>query len=65
MHNHIKIIAEAGCNHNGNFDEAVNLIKVAKDCGADAVKFQIIYYLYPFFLHYPIYHKCHEVKHQF
>jgi len=43
MHNHIKIIAEAGCNHNGNFDEAVNLIKVAKDCGADAVKFQIIF----------------------
>jgi len=43
MHNHIKIIAEAGCNHNGEFDEAVNLIKVAKDCGADAVKFQIIF----------------------
>tara|TARA_B100000989_G_scaffold256321_1_gene205461 strand:- start:20358 stop:21356 length:999 start_codon:yes stop_codon:yes gene_type:complete len=39
----IKIIAEAGCNHNGKFDEAVKLIEVAKDSGADSVKFQIIF----------------------
>ena len=34
------IIAEAGVNHNGDFDTAIELIKVAKDSGADAVKFQ-------------------------
>ena len=43
MSNTIKIIAEAGCNHNGNFDEAVRLINVAKEAGADSVKFQIIF----------------------
>lgn len=34
------IIAEIGINHNGNLDIAKQLIDVAKDCGADAVKFQ-------------------------
>ncbi|MFA6393940.1 MAG: N-acetylneuraminate synthase family protein [Patescibacteria group bacterium] len=34
------IIAEAGINHNGNFDTAKKLIASAKDCGADAIKFQ-------------------------
>lgn len=34
------IIAEAGVNHNGNMDIAKKLIDVAKDAGADAVKFQ-------------------------
>lgn len=34
------IIAEAGVNHNGNFDLAVDLIKAAKAAGADYVKFQ-------------------------
>ena len=43
MSSPIKIIAEAGCNHNGKFDEAVKLIEVAKDSGADSVKFQIIF----------------------
>ncbi len=34
------IIAEAGVNHNGNTKTAKNLIDVAVDSGADAVKFQ-------------------------
>ncbi len=34
------IIAEAGVNHNGNMDLAKKLIGVARDSGADAVKFQ-------------------------
>lgn len=34
------IIAEAGVNHNGSVDIAKELIKAAKDVGADAVKFQ-------------------------
>lgn len=33
-------IAEAGINHNGNIELAKKLIDVAKDSGADAVKFQ-------------------------
>lgn len=35
------IIAEAGSNHNRDFDTAIRLIDVACDAGADAVKFQI------------------------
>lgn len=34
------IIAEAGVNHNGNFDIAKELCYKAKEAGADAVKFQ-------------------------
>lgn len=34
------IIAEAGANHNRSFDQAISLIDVAKESGADAVKFQ-------------------------
>ena len=34
------IIAEAGANHNRNFNQALKLIDVAKSSGADAVKFQ-------------------------
>lgn len=34
------IIAEAGVNHNGDIDLARQLIRIARDCGADAVKFQ-------------------------
>ena len=34
------IIAEAGVNHNGSLDLAYQLIDVAKEAGADAVKFQ-------------------------
>ena len=35
------IIAEIGNNHNGNLDTAKELIKTAKEAGADAVKFQV------------------------
>ena len=34
------IIAEAGINHNGNFNTALKLAKKAKEAGADAIKFQ-------------------------
>ncbi len=34
------IIAEVSCNHNGYIENALDLIKVAKYAGADAVKFQ-------------------------
>jgi N,N'-diacetyllegionaminate synthase len=38
--NNVFIIAEAGVNHNGSLELAIELIKAAKACGADAVKFQ-------------------------
>ncbi|CAK8721718.1 N,N'-diacetyllegionaminic acid synthase [Candidatus Electrothrix gigas] len=34
------IIAEAGINHNGELEKARQMIKTAKACGADAIKFQ-------------------------
>ena len=37
---HVFIIAEAGVNHNGSIEIAKRLIDAAKDCEADAVKFQ-------------------------
>ena len=36
----IFIIAEAGVNHNGRLDLAYKLVDVAKEAGADAIKFQ-------------------------
>ena len=36
----VLIIAEAGVNHNGSLILAKELVDVAKDCGADIVKFQ-------------------------
>ena len=36
----IFIVAEAGNNHEGNFDKAVEMINKASECGADAIKFQ-------------------------
>ncbi len=37
----MEIIAEIGQNHNGDMDLAVKMIKSAKECGADVVKFQL------------------------
>ena len=34
------IIAEAGINHNGDVDKALKMIKVAKNAGVNAIKFQ-------------------------
>jgi len=36
----VLIIAEAGVNHNGSLDLAKQLVNVARECGADIVKFQ-------------------------
>ena len=41
MKKNIKIIAEAGCNHNGKLRLALKLVKAAKLAKADAVKFQM------------------------
>ena len=53
MKNPVHIIAEAGTNHNANPETAKKLVSVAKESGADSVKFQIIYpeglYLSEFF----------------
>lgn len=35
-----RVIAEIGCNHKGDFLIAVELVKKAKECGADVAKFQ-------------------------
>ncbi len=40
MTNKVLIIAEAGVNHNGSLDMAKKLVEVAKESGADIVKFQ-------------------------
>ena len=37
---HCFLIAEIGSNHNGDFETAVRLMKVAREANADAVKFQ-------------------------
>ena len=34
------VVAEMSANHNQNFDDAVKIIKAAKDAGADAIKIQ-------------------------
>ena len=31
------IIAEAGINHNGNLKRALQMVKIAKECGADII----------------------------
>ena len=35
-----KIVAEAGCNHNGNIKMAFKMVDAAKKANADAIKFQ-------------------------
>ncbi len=35
-----RVIAEIGCNHKGDLDIALELIRVASECGVDVVKFQ-------------------------
>lgn len=40
MMQHVTIIAEAGVNHNGNMENAFQLIDAAADAGADYIKFQ-------------------------
>ena len=41
MKNKIIFIAEAGINHNGSIKNAIKLVDIASDAGADYVKFQI------------------------
>lgn len=38
--NHVTVIAEAGVNHNGSLERAIEMIDVAADIGVDVVKFQ-------------------------
>ncbi len=37
------IIAEIGSNHDNKFSQAIEMIDIAVDSGADAVKFQLYY----------------------
>lgn len=41
LNDNILIIGEIGINHEGKFQEAKKILKLASDCGLDAVKFQI------------------------
>ena len=40
----VLIIAEAGVNHNGNLNIAKKMVTVAKNCGADYIKFQSFFH---------------------
>ncbi|WP_314318999.1 N-acetylneuraminate synthase [Fusobacterium pseudoperiodonticum] len=40
MKQKVFIVAEIGCNHNGDPELARKMVEIAKECGVDAVKFQ-------------------------
>ena len=40
LNSRVMVIAEVGSVHDGSFGNALNLVKVAAECGVDAVKFQ-------------------------
>ena len=40
MQKKVFIVAEIGCNHNGDPKLAKKMVEEAKKCGVDAVKFQ-------------------------
>lgn len=40
--NKIEIIAEIGINHEGKLEKALDMVRVAKEVGADTVKFQLV-----------------------
>src|SRR5271170_3243665 len=40
-HDPVLVIAEIGVNHDGSVARALELVKIAAECGADAVKLQI------------------------
>lgn len=40
MNGRVLVIAEAGVNHNGSLKMAKEMVNIAKECGADIVKFQ-------------------------
>ena len=40
MSDSVFLIAEAGINHNGDVDRALEMVEVAATSGADAIKFQ-------------------------
>ena len=37
----VLVVAEIGVNHDGAIEQAIQLARIAGDCGADAVKFQV------------------------
>lgn len=42
MKNKVEIIAEIGINHGGDVDKALDMVRSAKEVGADTVKFQLV-----------------------
>jgi sialic acid synthase SpsE len=40
LRNNLEVIAEAGCNHGGNLETALEMVRHTRSCGADTIKFQ-------------------------